>query len=217
MQVDVTATLAARTEADAEGCCLDWCLARTGQINAAGDVVVLSDQPGRGLCALMIRRGIPPFTAVWALPGGMQEPDETLEQTSDREMKEEVGIDASSALSRHVLGEPIDSTTWDPRFVGARVSAILYEVPADLTFTAGDDAVAATWIPIRDLASGTEAIAFEQATFLARAFDRSSPRRDDDLCAAFETLAAAAQERSRALIGRVNELRDAAGYARIPV
>jgi ADP-ribose pyrophosphatase YjhB (NUDIX family) len=208
VQVDVTATLAARTEADAEGCCLEWCLARTGEINSAGDVVVLSDQPGRGLCALMISRSIPPFTAVWALPGGMQEPGETLEQTSDREMQEEVGIDASAALSRHVLGEPIDSTTWDPRFVGARVSAILYEVPAGMTFVAGDDALAARWIPIDDLASGAQVIAFEQASFLARAFDRSSPRRDDDLCE---------RERSRALIVRVNELRDDAGYQRIPV
>jgi ADP-ribose pyrophosphatase YjhB (NUDIX family) len=217
MDVDVVRTLEAVTSADAEGCVVDWCLARSGQVNSAGDVVVVSEQPGSGLCVLAIRRLIPPFTGVWALPGGMQEPGEALEQTSDREMQEEVGLRPESAVLRYVLGDPIESGSWDPRFVGTRIGATLYVMPPDVGVVAGDDAASACWIPVADLASGSAVIAFEQATLLERAFGPDSPLRDDDLCAAFAMLAAAARQRSRLLIARVNELRAAKGAPLLPV
>ena len=42
---------------------------------------------------LLIKRSTPPFVGYWALPGGRAEPEETVEQTIVREVKEETGLD----------------------------------------------------------------------------------------------------------------------------
>ena len=44
---------------------------------------------------LLIKRSTPPFIGYWALPGGRAEPNETIEQTALREVKEETGLDVS--------------------------------------------------------------------------------------------------------------------------
>ena len=41
---------------------------------------------------LLIKRRTPPFIGYWALPGGRSEPNETVEQTVRREVKEETGL-----------------------------------------------------------------------------------------------------------------------------
>lgn len=41
---------------------------------------------------LLVRRGRPPGQGLWALPGGMVMLGETLQQTVEREIKEETGI-----------------------------------------------------------------------------------------------------------------------------
>jgi 8-oxo-dGTP diphosphatase len=42
---------------------------------------------------LLIKRRTVPFKGYWALPGGRAEPDEQVEQTIVREVKEETGLD----------------------------------------------------------------------------------------------------------------------------
>ena len=42
---------------------------------------------------LLIKRSTPPFAGYWALPGGRSEPDEGVEATVLREVKEETGLD----------------------------------------------------------------------------------------------------------------------------
>ncbi len=42
---------------------------------------------------VLIKRSTPPFVGFWALPGGRSEPDEEVEQTVLREVKEETGLD----------------------------------------------------------------------------------------------------------------------------
>jgi len=42
---------------------------------------------------LLIKRDTVPFKGYWALPGGRAEPDEKVEQTIVREVKEETGLD----------------------------------------------------------------------------------------------------------------------------
>jgi 8-oxo-dGTP diphosphatase len=44
---------------------------------------------------LLIKRSTPPFVGYWALPGGRAEPNENVEQTVTREVKEETGLDVS--------------------------------------------------------------------------------------------------------------------------
>ena len=44
---------------------------------------------------LLIKRNTKPFLGYWALPGGRMDPDENIEQTIVREVKEETGLDVS--------------------------------------------------------------------------------------------------------------------------
>ena len=46
---------------------------------------------------LLIKRDTVPFKGYWALPGGRSEPDEPVEETIVREVKEETGLDGSIA------------------------------------------------------------------------------------------------------------------------
>jgi len=55
---------------------------------AAGVVCLRGDQ------VLLIRRGTPPMTGEWSLPGGRIEPGETAKDAALRELKEETGVDA---------------------------------------------------------------------------------------------------------------------------
>ena len=55
---------------------------------AAGVVCIKSGQ------VLLIRRGTPPMTGEWSLPGGRIEPAERARDAALRELKEETGVDA---------------------------------------------------------------------------------------------------------------------------
>ncbi len=51
--------------------------------------------PYPGNKILLIKRDTIPFKGYWALPGGRMDPDETIEQTIVREVKEETGLKVS--------------------------------------------------------------------------------------------------------------------------
>ena len=85
------------------------------------------------LCALLIKRDMPPFIGKWAIPGGFIKMNESADQAAARKLKEETGIEGVR-LEQLYTFSAIDR---DPR---TRVISIVYfaAVPYDkLKFGAG--------------------------------------------------------------------------------
>lgn len=182
-----------------------WSFAKKQKQQAADAVIVRTNENGEKE-VLMIRRKTAPFTDGFALPGGLLDEGETLEQTADREMEEEVGISASKAESKRYIGE-IEARDWDPRFVeGVRVGGARYDVPADTEVVAASDAKAAEWIPIKDLAAGKHRIGFGHAGWLSLAFED-----DSEVSRKLDILARASRHRNQRIIREVNKKRKEAG------
>ena len=131
------------------------------------DVVVLTMSDGR-LHVLLVRRGVPPFEGMWAIPGGFKRPIETLDEAAKRELLEETGIDGASLLRQFgAYGDP----DRDPRMNVVTIAylAVLREVQA---IAAGTDAAEAALIPVSDALDGTVSLAFDHARILRDAVER---------------------------------------------
>jgi ADP-ribose pyrophosphatase YjhB (NUDIX family) len=104
----------------------------------------------RGDSALLVRRGKPPLSDVWALPGGRVEFGESLADAAAREVMEETGItvaidgpiDQAEILLRNDAGA-VERHYVLIVFAGAWVSG---------EPVAGDDAAEARWVDAADLA-----------------------------------------------------------------
>ena len=105
---------------------------------------------------LLVRRGRAPFRDAWALPGGFVEPGETTEQAVVRELLEETGLTARVRALIGVYSRP----GRDPR--GPTVTIAYRMVGREGTPTGGDDAAAATWVPLERAAP----LAFDHAEIL---------------------------------------------------
>jgi ADP-ribose pyrophosphatase YjhB (NUDIX family) len=75
--------------------------------------ILLEDELGR---IVLTRRNIPPFEGLWDLPGGFLEADESPEAGALRELRGELGVEATLVgllgvyVDRHLEGE--DPTAW---------------------------------------------------------------------------------------------------------
>jgi len=109
--------------------------------------VVLFRRGGDGdLEILLIRRGRPPFSGQWALPGGFVDEGESLEEAARRELEEETGLRVPTIVQLKAYGDPAR----DPR--GHSVSVAFFgEVAPSLLPAAGDDAEDAAWYSARSL------------------------------------------------------------------
>lgn len=131
------------------------------------DVVVLTMSDGR-LHVLLVRRGVPPFEGMWAIPGGFKRPTETLDEAAKRELLEETGVDGASLLRQFgAYGDP----ERDPRMNVVTVAylAVLREVRG---VVGGTDAAAAALIPVSEALNGEIELAFDHARIVRDAVER---------------------------------------------
>src|ERR1700716_3190256 len=131
------------------------------------DVVVLTVGAG-ALQALLVRRGVPPFAGMWAIPGGFKRPEETLDEAAWRELSQETGVDGARLLTQFgAYGDP----GRDPRMNVVTVAylAVLRQVRR---IAAGRDAAAAALTPVADALNGKLQLAFDHARLLRDAIER---------------------------------------------
>ncbi len=131
------------------------------------DIVVLTLVEGR-LHVLLVRRGVPPFEGMWAIPGGFKRPDESLDDAAQRELLEETGVDGASLLRQFgAYGDP----GRDPRMNVVTIAylAVLRDVQG---IAGGTDAAAAELVPISKALSGRTELAFDHRQILRDAAER---------------------------------------------
>jgi 8-oxo-dGTP diphosphatase len=131
------------------------------------DVVVLTMSEGR-LHVLLVRRGVPPFEGMWAIPGGFKPPHETLDEAAQRELAEETGVHGGDSLRQFgAYGDP----GRDPRMNVVTV-AYLVVLPEVEGLAAGTDTVDAALVPVSDVFEGGIDLAFDHERILRDAFER---------------------------------------------
>jgi 8-oxo-dGTP diphosphatase len=131
------------------------------------DVVILTISEGH-LRVLLVRRGVPPFEGMWALPGGFKRPTETLDEAARRELAEETGVDGAMLLSQlGAYGDP----GRDPRMNVVTIAylAVLREVSH---VVAGTDAADAALVPVSDALDRTIELAFDHERIVRDAVER---------------------------------------------
>jgi 8-oxo-dGTP diphosphatase len=113
---------------------------------------------------LLIKRKFEPFKNQWALPGGLVNNDEPLEEAARRELKEETGIEVNNLEQFHAFGKP----GRDPR---NRVVSIAYTglvSQKDHSLKADTDASEASWFNLNQLPE----LAFDHMDIIQKARER---------------------------------------------
>jgi 8-oxo-dGTP diphosphatase len=131
------------------------------------DVVILT-MSGSRLHVLLVRRGVPPFKGMWAIPGGFKRPTETLDGAAKRELAAETGVDSASLLTQFgAYGDP----GRDPRMSVVTVAyfAVLRDVGQ---VVAGTDAANAALMPVSEALNGKIELAFDHRRILRDAVER---------------------------------------------
>jgi 8-oxo-dGTP diphosphatase len=130
------------------------------------DVVILTVSDGR-LQVLLVRRGVPPFEGMWAIPGGFKRPNETLNEAAIRELREETAVGAKTLRQFGAYGDP----GRDPRMNVVTVAyfAVLREVD---NVAGGTDAADAALVPVPDVLGGKVELAFDHARIVRDAVER---------------------------------------------
>jgi 8-oxo-dGTP diphosphatase len=117
------------------------------EIKVSVDAVIFRNGKADNLSVLLVKRRYEPFQHRWALPGGLVDNDESLEDAARRELKEETGLEVGTLEQLHAFGKP----GRDPR---NRVVSVAYfgRVNADQHVLAADtDAEEAGWFDVNQL------------------------------------------------------------------
>ncbi|MCX4673774.1 NUDIX hydrolase [Streptomyces sp. NBC_01433] len=142
------------------------------------DLVVLTVRRHE-LCALVVRRGEPPFQGRWALPGGFVRADEDLGAAAARELVEETGLcahdPATPAVGNGAHLEQL-ATYGDPardprmRVVSVAHLALAPDLPAP---RAGGDANSARWASVVDVLRPDDGLGRDGEQLALLAFDHA--------------------------------------------
>lgn len=133
------------------------------------DIVIFTIRQDE-LKVLLIKRALPPYQGMWALPGGFVNLDESLEEGARRELAEETGMRDVYLEQLYTFGEP----DRDPR---ERVITVAYYalVPSDeIDIQAGSDAEGVSWFGMQELPE----LGFDHAAILEMAYERLRAKLD---------------------------------------
>jgi 8-oxo-dGTP diphosphatase len=135
-------------------------------VTLTADLVILTIRDGV-LSVLLVERGNEPFRGRLALPGGFLRGDESLEDTSARELAEETGLDAGALPLQQVgVYSAPDRDPRRPRVVTCAYLAIAPDLPVPV---AGSDVRAARWVPVAEATE--QKLAFDHDRILADAVE----------------------------------------------
>lgn len=144
------------------------------------DLVVLTIRDG-DLCALLVRRGTPPYRGRWALPGGFVRVEEDLPAAAMRELAEETGVHAAAGHLEQLASYGAPKRDPRGRVVTVAYLALLPDLPAPV---AGTDAAGAAWRPVAELRPSS--LAFDHDRILADGVERARAKLEyTSLAAAF--------------------------------
>jgi 8-oxo-dGTP diphosphatase len=136
----------------------------------AADVCLFASAES-GWHVLLIERGSTLHKGKLAFPGGHVDAHETSEQAARREAAEETGLDLSEVPLDRIGVYDAPERDARGRYVSVAYGAVLWSMPA---VTAGDDAAAAAWVPLRVAVrmAGRGGFAFDHDVMLADAVRR---------------------------------------------
>ena len=121
-------------------------MGKAQHIRVAVDAVVFGYKD-KNLNVLLIKRKIEPFKDCWALPGGLVEEEESLEQAVERELKEETNVTINYLEQLYTFGKP----GRDPRNRVVSIAYFALVKPANHSIKADTDAKDVAWFPINEL------------------------------------------------------------------
>jgi 8-oxo-dGTP diphosphatase len=134
------------------------------------DLVLLTIRDA-SLHVLLVERGVEPYAAMMALPGGfLRDEAEPIPAAAHRELSEEAGLDADTLHLEEfgVYGDP----GRDPRgrVVSVAFLAIMPRLPDPV---AGTDAADARWVRADDVLTGHIRVAFDHQRIVADGVERA--------------------------------------------
>ena len=149
------------------------------------DIVILTIDRGE-LSVLLVRRGVPPYRGLWALPGGSVRENEDLGAAAERELREETGVGLTEAPANGSEAEPgarlagvyleqlrtYGAPGRDPRM--RTISVAYLALVADVGHVRGGDDAADAWLwPVAGIEQGRPRLAFDHARIVRDAVERA--------------------------------------------